>query len=115
MFFAQALVRHPDILLLDESTANLDPKAQDQIMKLVQRVCRSQGITVLFISHDLHLVKEYADRILFLSRGHYELNSAENMLAGNKIRRFYDAPGEAVKTEKDRYDGQAAQATQHLF
>lgn len=115
VFFAQALVCRPDILLLDESTANLDPIAQEQMMKLVQTVCRLQGITVLFISHDLHLVKEYADRVLLLSHGHYELNSAENILSDSKIKRFYDAHGEAEGMDQARYDGGAAQVTQHLF
>lgn len=94
IFIAQAMVRHPDVLLLDESTANLDPNAQEQIMQLVQRLSRNQGIAALFISHDLHVVKEYADRVLFMSRGHFEAGSADEILGGKAMEWLYHTSDE---------------------
>ncbi|MFT8391541.1 MAG: ABC transporter ATP-binding protein [Sporolactobacillus sp.] len=71
VFLAQALSRDPDLLLLDESTANLDPGSQDEMMRLVQRICQEYGVTVLFISHDLKEVRTYAENILLMARGRY--------------------------------------------
>lgn len=79
-FLAQALVRHPDLLLLDESTANLDPNAQARMMELVKRAAQDWGVTVIFISHDLEQVRKYADRILLMSRGFYKTGDARTML-----------------------------------
>ncbi|WP_010630555.1 metal ABC transporter ATP-binding protein [Sporolactobacillus vineae] len=67
-FLAQALVRRPDLLLLDESTASLDPEAQIRVMDLVRRAARDWGVAVIFISHDLHQVEMYADRVLLMAR-----------------------------------------------
>lgn len=89
VFLAQALVRAPDILLLDESTANLDPNAQEQMMQLIKSVCHEHKITVLFISHDLHLVKEYADRALFMSRGHYETGGVNHVMDNKAMEWLY--------------------------
>jgi ABC-type Mn2+/Zn2+ transport system ATPase subunit len=68
VFLAQALVRRPDLLLLDESTASLDPEAQIQVMDLVRRAARDWGVAVIFISHDLHQVETYADHVLLMAR-----------------------------------------------
>lgn len=80
VFLAQALVRYPDLLLLDESTANLDPEAQERMMKLVQRAADEWKVTVIFISHDLDLVRRYASRVMLMSRGFYKIGDAASLL-----------------------------------
>ncbi|TGA99133.1 ABC transporter ATP-binding protein [Sporolactobacillus shoreae] len=80
VFLAQALVRHPDLLLLDESTANLDPDAQERMMELVQKAASDWGVSVIFISHDLELVRKYADRVLLMSRGFYKTGTKQEIL-----------------------------------
>jgi ABC-type Mn2+/Zn2+ transport system ATPase subunit len=87
VFLAQALVQHPDLLLLDESTANLDPEAQKQMMQLVNRVSEQWKVTVLFISHDLHLVRQFANQVLLMSRGFYRTGETDHILGDEKMLR----------------------------
>jgi iron complex transport system ATP-binding protein len=69
VFIARAICQKPDLLLLDEPTASLDPAHQVKIMDLMARLCKEQGITVVMVSHELNLVAMYADRLLLLNRG----------------------------------------------
>ena len=66
VMLARALVQQPKVLLLDEPTSNLDPRNQYEMMALVQKIAREQGITVLVVMHDLNLALRYCDRFYFL-------------------------------------------------
>ncbi|MGM0646076.1 MAG: ABC transporter ATP-binding protein [Thermodesulfobacteriota bacterium] len=66
---ARALCQQPQLLLLDEPTASLDPAHQVRIMDLLQRLCREQGLCVCLVSHDLNLAALYADHVLLLQNG----------------------------------------------
>jgi tungstate transport system ATP-binding protein len=68
LVFARALAAKPHVLLLDEPTASLSPQAKREVEALMQR-CASQGITVIFASHNLGQVKRLAQRVLFLDQG----------------------------------------------
>ncbi|MBE6183090.1 metal ABC transporter ATP-binding protein [Heyndrickxia ginsengihumi] len=88
-FLAQALVKNPDVLLLDESTANLDPGAQQQVMELVESIARSAKITVICVSHDLAMVKQFTEQVLYMTRNHYEFGNTKEMLTDQKIAEYY--------------------------
>lgn len=66
VMLARALVQQPKVLLLDEPTSNLDPKNQYEMMALVRKIAREQGITVLIVLHDLNLALRFCDRFYFL-------------------------------------------------
>lgn len=66
---ARAVCQEPEILLLDEPTASLDPAHQIRIMDLMDRLRASRGMTVIMVSHDLNIAAMYADRILMLKEG----------------------------------------------
>ncbi len=65
---ARALARDPELLLLDEPTANLDPAATRSVEEIIRTVSRS-GIKVMMASHDLGQVRRLASDVLFLVRG----------------------------------------------
>jgi tungstate transport system ATP-binding protein len=65
---ARALARDPEILLLDEPTANLDPAATRSVEELVRMVAQS-GIKIVMASHDLGQVRRLAGEVIFLVRG----------------------------------------------
>ena len=69
VMLARALVQQPKLLLLDEPTSNLDPRNQYEMMTLVRKIAREQGITVLIVIHDLNLALRYCDRFYFLKDG----------------------------------------------
>ena len=66
---ARALVQEPKILLLDEPTAFLDLHHQLEIARIIKRLNRERGLTVVLVSHDLNLASQYCDQILLLNHG----------------------------------------------
>ena len=69
VIIARALCQEPEILMLDEPTASLDPAHQIQIMDLLDRLRAERGVTVIMVSHDLNLAALYGDRLLLLNQG----------------------------------------------
>lgn len=65
----KALLNDPELLLLDEPTASLDPNIADKVRKLLRRIQRERGITMIYTSHNMRDVEEVCDRVLFLHRG----------------------------------------------
>ena len=59
----------PNLLILDEPTAGLDPAGRDEILGLVSKMHRELGITILLVSHSMEDVAEYVDRIIVMNHG----------------------------------------------
>jgi len=66
---AKALLNHPQLLLLDEPTASLDPSAAQLIRAKIKGLAAADDCGILWTSHNMHEVAEVCDRVLFLSRG----------------------------------------------
>ncbi len=66
---AGVLAMKPEVLILDEPTAGLDPKGRDEILGLVASIRKERGITVVLVSHSMDDVAEYVDRIIVMNRG----------------------------------------------
>lgn len=60
---ARALINRPDLIIADEPTGNLDPETSDQIMQLIRRLTRENGVAVLFATHDFRLVEKFPSPI----------------------------------------------------
>lgn len=69
VWIAQALVRQPKILLLDEPLSGLDLRHALEILDLIQAITRQRGITTVISLHDLNLVARYADKVVVLAGG----------------------------------------------
>ena len=65
----KALLNDPELLMLDEPTASLDPDIADKVRKLLRRIQREKGITMIYTSHNMRDVEEVCDRVLFLHKG----------------------------------------------
>ena len=65
----KALLNQPEVLLLDEPTASLDPDIADKVRKLLRRIQREQNITIIYTSHNMRDVEEICDRVLFMRKG----------------------------------------------
>jgi peptide/nickel transport system ATP-binding protein len=75
IMIAMALLTHPRLIIADEPTTALDVTVQAQIIRLLKKLVRERGVSVLFITHDLGVAKEICDRIVVLYAGQ-EMESA---------------------------------------
>lgn len=66
---AGVLAMKPDVLILDEPTAGLDPKGRDEILDQVAKLREETGITVILVSHSMEDVAKYVDRIIVMNKG----------------------------------------------
>ena len=69
VMIASAMICEPKLLIADEPTTALDVTIQLQIVKLLQRLNKEKNTAILFISHDLSLVKRLCDRIIVMHNG----------------------------------------------
>ena len=65
----KALLNDPELLLLDEPTASLDPDIADKVRKVVKRMQKERGIAILYTSHNMIDIEEVCDRVIFLHKG----------------------------------------------
>jgi ABC-2 type transport system ATP-binding protein len=65
----KSLLNDPELLMLDEPTASLDPNIADKVRKLLRRIQRERNITMIYTSHNMRDVEEVCDRVLFLNKG----------------------------------------------
>ena len=80
----RALIMHPEILLLDEITAALDPEMVHEVLQVVLALARS-GSTMLIVTHEMAFARAIADRVIFLEDGHIVEESREP-------KAFFDEP-----------------------
>lgn len=66
---AKALLNEPRLLLLDEPTASLDPDIADRVRKLLRKLQRETGLSILYTSHNMRDIEEVCDRLIFLHGG----------------------------------------------
>ena len=66
---AGVLAMKPDVLILDEPTAGLDPAGRDEILGLVARMHKELGITIILVSHSMEDVAKYVDRLIVMNQG----------------------------------------------
>lgn len=66
---ARALANSPDVLLCDEATSALDPQTTDQILDLLLDINRRFGLTIVLITHEMHVVRKICDRVAVMENG----------------------------------------------
>jgi iron complex transport system ATP-binding protein len=92
-FIARALAQAPRVLLLDEPTVFLDLRHQLDICAIMRRLNREEGLTVVWVSHDLNLAGQYCDRLLLLQGGALvRLDSPSAVLRPDVIESVYRCP-----------------------
>jgi ABC-2 type transport system ATP-binding protein len=82
--FAQAIVHHPKLLLLDEPTTGLDPRAREEMLLLIRDIAHGKGIDVLLSTHILHDVEVVCDHVIILHEGRLVAQDAIAKLTSSK-------------------------------
>jgi iron complex transport system ATP-binding protein len=90
VFIARALAQEPEIILLDEPTANLDIHHQVDFLDLIRSLNRERGLTIMMASHDLNIASEYCDRLILLRGGMiYKIGSPREVITKENIEEVY--------------------------
>lgn len=97
VMLARGIAQEPEILLLDEPTANLDIKHQMDVIRLLKELSAAKGVMVIMISHDLNLASRYSDNIIMMSEGRiFAVGRPEDVITEENIRRVYDVDSEII-------------------
>jgi zinc/manganese transport system ATP-binding protein len=102
LLIAQALVRRPQVLLLDEPLDSLDLTNQGVVAALVQRVCRAEGVTVLLVAHDVNPILGYLDRVVYFARGRGVEGRPREVIDSETLSRLYGTSIEVLETSDGR-------------
>ncbi len=88
---ARGLVQEPEILMLDEPTANLDIRHQVYVSAFLKELSDRTGITVFTVSHDLNLAAKYADKVVVMKKPGllYGVGTSEEMITREMIKEVY--------------------------
>jgi phosphonate transport system ATP-binding protein len=86
---ARALAQRPRVLLADEPVASLDPEAAEEIMRLLQRLARSEQIAVLCVLHQVELAYNFADRVVGIRNGRIAFNLPRAQVSREAVHRLY--------------------------
>jgi phosphonate transport system ATP-binding protein len=86
---ARALVQEPELLLIDEPTASLDPKTSRQVMRLITELCAERGLAAVVNIHDVALAQAFLPRIVGLRNGEVVYDGASTGLTAEVLTRIY--------------------------
>ncbi len=102
LLIAQALVRRPRLLLLDEPLDSLDLPNQASVAALVGRICHEAGVAVLLVAHDVNPLLGYLDRVAYLAGGRAVSGTVEEVICNQTLSQLYGLPVEVLRASDGR-------------
>jgi zinc/manganese transport system ATP-binding protein len=102
LLIAQALVRSPQLLILDEPLDSLDLPNQASVAALLRRICSSEGVSVLLVAHDVNPLLGYLDQVIYMAGGRATCGSVGEVITSDKLSALYGTPIEVLKTADGR-------------
>ena len=102
LLIAQALVRRPELLLLDEPLDSLDLPNQAAVAALIGRICREEGVTVMMVAHDVNPILSRLDRVVYLAEGGAVSGTPAEVITSETLTRLYRTPIEVLRTSDGR-------------
>jgi zinc/manganese transport system ATP-binding protein len=102
LLIAQALVRRPRLLILDEPLDSLDLPTQATIAALLAEVSARHGVTVLLVAHDVNPILPYLDRVVYVAKGGAVAGTPADVVTSATLSALYDTPVEVLRTSDGR-------------
>jgi len=102
LLIAQALVRRPRLLLLDEPLDSLDLSNQSSVAALIRRVCEEERVAVMLVAHDVNPILSYLDHVVYLAGGRAAAGRPEQVISSETLSRLYGAPIEVLRASDGR-------------
>ena len=100
VMLARGLAQEPEILLLDEPTANLDIRHQMDVIRLLKQLAVKNGLMVIMISHDLNIAAKYSDNIIMMSKGQiYAVGKPIDVITAENVKKVYDVDSEVIVSD----------------
>lgn len=97
VMLARGLVQEPEILLLDEPTANLDIRHQMDVTRTLRNLSRSRNLLVIMISHDINIAARYSDNIILMKDGSvFSVGAPTQVLTEENLKAVYDVDSKVV-------------------
>jgi zinc/manganese transport system ATP-binding protein len=98
ILIAQALVRRPALLLLDEPLDSLDLPNQDAIAELLERIARDEAVTIMIVTHDVNPLLTALDQVVYVAGGHAVAGPPDEVITTEALTALYGAPVEVLYT-----------------
>jgi phosphonate transport system ATP-binding protein len=98
---ARAIAQRPRIILADEPVASLDPQTSQDVLGLLQGICREDGVAIVCSLHQIHLARAYADRIVGLVDGRIVADVEAAAFDASAFTRVYGPLAESAKSDGD--------------
>ena len=90
VFIARALAQEPEVILLDEPTANLDIHHQIDFLDLILTLNRERGLTMVMASHDMNIASEFCDRLILIQDGRvYKMGTPQEVITKENIESVF--------------------------
>ncbi|MEU2715495.1 metal ABC transporter ATP-binding protein [Streptomyces sp. NPDC007205] len=102
LLIAQALVRRPELLLLDEPLDSLDLPNQSAVAALIGRICHQEGVSVVMVAHDVNPILHHLDRVVYLAEGGAAAGTPAEVITSETLTRLYGTPVEVLRTSDGR-------------
>jgi zinc/manganese transport system ATP-binding protein len=99
---ATALVRGPELLILDEPLDSLDLPNQAAVAGLIRRIASAQGVAVLLVAHDVNPLAAYLDRVVYLAGGRALCGEVEEVITAETLSGLYGTSIEVLRTSDGR-------------
>jgi zinc/manganese transport system ATP-binding protein len=98
ILIAQALLTNPRLLLLDEPLASLDISREQEIVSVVDRVCRARNVAVMLVTHDINPLLPVVDRVLYMANGRSAIGKPEEVITSERLSGLYGSPIEVLES-----------------
>ncbi len=102
LLIAQALVRRPRLLILDEPLDSLDLPSQASVAALISTICREHAVSVMLVAHDVNPILPYLDEVAYLAQGGAVCGTPDEVITSQTLSTLYRTPVEVLSASDGR-------------